>query len=92
MNKLIERLYIGDINDAGRPKLLAAHGITAVLSLTHRDPDGDFPRDITVETVPLVDGPQNAVEDLETAVETLVDLYESNETVLSTALRGPLGV
>lgn len=81
MNQIIDRLYIGDIQDAGRPPLLGAHDITAVVSLTHADPEDDYPSDVTVETVPLVDGPQNDVTDLKTAVETLVELYEATETV-----------
>ncbi len=76
-----EDLYVGDARDAENHETLAAAGVTAVVKLTRIEPEADYPTFTTVSEVPLIDGPQNDHADMETAVATLADLLDDDETV-----------
>ncbi|MFB6102795.1 MAG: dual specificity protein phosphatase family protein [Haloplanus sp.] len=59
MDEVTSGLFVGTLADAGNGSLLRDHGVTTIVSLTHRDPDGGFPAETTVVDVPMLDGPQN---------------------------------
>lgn len=74
MDRITDGIYIGDIGDAGNADWLREGSPTAVLKLSHSDPEEPYPEAVTVREVPLIDGPQNDYRDFERAVETLLEL------------------
>ena len=88
MDHVAESLFVGTIEDAGTEPLLENHGIETVVSLTHSPPDTGFPESVSVKQVPLTDGPQNDRAQFNEAVDVLVSVLESGETVLVHCSRG----
>lgn len=82
MKQVAPDLYVGSLEDAGTDELLEQHGITAILALTHTEPERQYPDTVRVTDRPLVDGPQNDFEAFQDAVERLTALCEAGETVL----------
>jgi len=74
MDRITDDIYIGDIDDAGNADWLREGSPTAVLKLSHTDPETPYPDAVTLRDVPLIDGPQNDYADFERAAETLLDL------------------
>ena len=51
MDEVSDGLFVGTVEDAGDNALIREHSIATIVSLTHRDPDGGFPSDATIENV-----------------------------------------
>jgi protein-tyrosine phosphatase len=81
MDQITDALYIGDIEDAANQAWLRDGSPTAVLKLTHGMPAEPYPDTLTVEDVPLIDGPQNDYDDFVRAVEALLSLLEDGHVV-----------
>jgi atypical dual specificity phosphatase len=81
MDRITEDVYVGDIDDAGNAEWLRDGSPTAVLKLTHGDPETPYPDAVTVREVSMIDGPQNDYEDFETAAETLLELLADDHVV-----------
>ena len=81
MDRITPAIYIGDIHDAANAQWLSEGSPTAVLKLTHGDPETPYPDDVTVSEVPMIDGPQNDYEDFVRAVGALLELLEDDHTV-----------
>jgi len=76
VDEVASGLFVGTTVDAGDGPLLRSHGVTAIVSLTHGDPEGGYPDGTTVVDVPVVDGPQSdpaAFERAVTAVSSRLD-------------------
>jgi protein tyrosine phosphatase (PTP) superfamily phosphohydrolase (DUF442 family) len=76
VDEVANGLFVGTVADAGDGPHLRTHGITAIVALTHADPDGGYPERPTVVDVPMVDGPRNdraAFERAVTAVSSRLD-------------------
>jgi len=78
MDRINENLYIGDLMDAGRSEWLREGSPTAVLKLSHGDPEEPYPEAVAVAEVQLIDGPRNGYTDFERAAETLLDLLDEH--------------
>jgi len=68
VDEVASGLFVGTAADAGDGASLRRHGVTVVVSLTHRDPDGGYPDGVIVVDEPMVDGPQNDPETFDRAV------------------------
>jgi len=76
VDEIASGLFVGTTADAGDGSRLHECGVTAVVSLTHADPQGGYPDGVTVVEVPMVDGPQNeraAFDRAVTAVASRLD-------------------
>lgn len=82
MDKVTPGVFVGTAEDAAAESLLGRHDITTILSLTHDPPADGFPADMTVHDVPLVDVPQNDLENFRTAVRQLLTELTAKDTVL----------
>jgi len=76
-------LYIGDFQDASRPEKLQERGVNSVLKLTYQDPKEGYPDSVEVHEFIMVDGPRNEYEVFVEAVERLLELFESGNTVFA---------
>jgi protein-tyrosine phosphatase len=74
MDRITADIYMGDIADAGNAEWLEEGSPTAVLKLSHSDPETPYPDAVTVRDAPMIDGPQNDYEDFATAAEAMLDL------------------
>lgn len=81
MREIVDGLFVGDVQDAGRPDELRRRGVTSVVTLLHSDPDEPYPESVTVHRYPLVDGPQADRETFTDASNRLRELLAANETV-----------
>jgi atypical dual specificity phosphatase len=68
VDEVASGLFVGTAADAGNGPLLRTRGVTAIVSLTHGDPDGGYPDGPTIVEVPMVDGPRNDPAAFERAV------------------------
>ncbi len=82
MRRVAPGLHVGGIDAAGDPALLAEHGITAVVKLSHARPDTPYPDAVTVADHPLLDGPQCEYDAFRAAVADLAALLAAGRTVL----------
>lgn len=82
MTPIGDLLYVGDVQDAARGEALPAVGVEAVVRLTHTAPETPYPESLAVDTVPLVDGPQNDPAATRRAVARLRDRLAAGETTL----------
>lgn len=81
MDRITADIYIGDLADAGNAEWLREGSPTAVLKLSHGDPETPYPDALTVRSVPMIDGPQNEYDDFEAAAEALLSLLSDGHTV-----------
>lgn len=79
MDEVASGLFVGTEADAGDQSLLQTHGIDAVISLTHSEPDTG---EITRVDVPMIDGPQNSYHTFTDAVQTVVSHLTDSHCVL----------
>jgi protein-tyrosine phosphatase len=79
MNEVAEGIFVGTESDADKKPLLRKHGIDAVISLTHSQPDIE---EVSRIDVPMIDGPQNSYEAFAEAVKTVVEQRENGQRVL----------
>ena len=82
MEQVAPCLYIGGLDDAGDTEALVTHNITAVLKLTHSDPETPYPEAVTVSDHPMFDGPRNDFENFQAAVDRLTTFLKAGDTVL----------
>jgi|AntRauMinimDraft_4_1070384.scaffolds.fasta_scaffold01203_8 protein-tyrosine phosphatase len=82
MDKIARQVFVGTATDAADESLVDQHDITTILSLTHDTAADGFPAEVTVHSVPLVDGPQTDLENFRTAVHRLLTRLTANDTVL----------
>lgn len=81
MNEVTSQLYVGDIQQAGRPQAYRRHEIEAVVQLTHSNPDNGYPDGVEVHQHAMRDGPQNDSARMTAAVSETVSLLESGHRV-----------
>ena len=81
MDAVAEGLRVGTAADATDDSLLETHGVTTIVSLTHETPN-PAAQDLTVRSIPLIDGPQNSREQFTKAVEETVAALAADESVL----------
>ncbi|MFC6977073.1 dual specificity protein phosphatase family protein [Halomicroarcula sp. GCM10025709] len=72
----------GTTEDASDETLLQEHNIATVVSLTHGEPRSGFLSDVTVESVPMMDGPQNDPETFAEAVRIVLTHLDAGDRVL----------
>ena len=81
MDVVAEGLRVGTAADATDDSLLETHGVTTIVSLTHETPN-PAAQDLTLRSIPLIDGPQNSREQFTKAVEETVAALAADESVL----------
>lgn len=82
MDEVADGLFVGTVEDAGDNALIREHSIVTIVSLTHRDPDGGFPSDVTVENVPMIDGPRNDQQRFDRAATHVLSCLKTEENLL----------
>lgn len=82
MDTVAQNLFVGTAEDASDEATVQDHYITVVVSLTHNDPAGDVPADLTHEAVPMMDGPQNSRDAFERAVNTVLSHLAAGDKTL----------
>ena len=81
MDVVAEGLRVGTAADATDDSLLETHGVTTIVSLTHETPN-PAAQDLTLRSIPLIDGPQNSREQFTKAVEETVAALAADGSVL----------
>jgi protein-tyrosine phosphatase len=93
MDEVADGLFVGTVDDAGDNALLRTHSIVTIVSLTHSDPDGGLPADVTVENIPMKDGPRNDQQRFNRAVTYVLSCLKTGDNLLvhcsAGASRGP---
>ena len=79
MDEVATGIFVGTEADASDESLLEAHGIDAVVSLTHNEPETG---DITRLDAPMVDGPQNSYQSFADAVQSVLTSRDDGQRVL----------
>ena len=82
MNRITDRLCVGDVRDAGAERAYDRHGVDAVVRLTHTEPAEGYPDGIAVHDHPIRDGPGNDPTATTAAVEATAGLLDGGRTVL----------
>ena len=82
MDEVAEGLFVGTVDDAGATERLHERGITTIVSVIRGAPAGGYPADVTVVTVPMLDGPQNDLERFEQAVSHVLSVLQTDESLL----------
>lgn len=82
MNEVAAGLFVGSVDDAGATERLHERGITTIVSVIRGGPAGGYPGDVSVETVPMVDGPQNDRDQFDRAVTHVLSERATGESVL----------
>lgn len=77
-----QTLWIGNARDARNVKSVLDLGISAIIDLAMEEPPVTFPREIVYCRLPLVDGEENNLPVLQTAIETLVRFIEAEVATL----------
>jgi protein-tyrosine phosphatase len=82
MDEVADGLFVGTVEDAGDKALTREHSIAIIVSLIHSEPDGGFPSDLTVETVPMRDGPRNDQQRFDRAVTQVLSYLKTGDNLL----------
>jgi len=82
MDEVADGLFVGTAEDAGAGALLCEQGVETIVSVTHSGPDGGFPAGVTVERVPMMDGPRNEQQRFDRAVTHVLSCLEAGTCVL----------
>lgn len=82
MRRIVDRLFVGDVQDAGRPDELRRRGVTSVVSVIHTDPEEPYPSSAAVARFPLIDGPKAEQEPFVAAADRVRSELAAGETVL----------
>lgn len=82
MDEVAEGLFVGNVDDAGATERLHERGNTTIVSVIRGEPAGGYPVDVTVVSVPLLDGPQNDLERFEQAVSQVLSVLQTDESLL----------
>ena len=81
MDSVGDDLFVGTAKDATDDSNLKTHGVTTIISLTHETPSF-AEQELTLHSIPLIDGPQHNREQFTKAVEETIAALEADETVL----------
>lgn len=84
MDEVATDLFVGTVDAVGKESLLRNHGITIVVSLTHRESSGrSLPAETETDVIkhPIMDGPQADLDTFEQAVGDVVAALESGQRV-----------
>jgi len=92
MDEIADRLFVGTVEDAGDEALIRKHSIVSIVSLTHSEPDGGFPSDLTVKNVPMRDGPRNDQQRFDRAVTHVLSCLKTGDNLLVHCSAGPHAV
>lgn len=79
MDEVATGIFVGTEADASDESLLHAHGIDAVVSLTHNEPETG---DVTRVDVPMIDGSQNSYQSFADAVKAVLTRRDDGQRVL----------
>ncbi|MEF8778104.1 MAG: dual specificity protein phosphatase [Natronomonas sp.] len=82
MDEVASGLFVGSIEDVEDRSLLDEHRISAIISLTHAEPETGFPADVAVVRIPMMDGPRNEYQTFVRAVEEVLTRWEIGNRVL----------
>jgi atypical dual specificity phosphatase len=82
MDEVADGLFVGTVEDAGDEALVREHNIAIIVSLTYGQPDGGFPADLTVEKVPMRDGPRNDQQNFDRAVTHVLSGLKTEDNLL----------
>jgi protein-tyrosine phosphatase len=82
MDEVVDELFVGTLEDAGNTTLIREHSIVNVVSLTHSEPNGGFSSDLTVENIPMKDGPRNDQQKFNRAVTNVLSCLKTGENLL----------
>jgi protein-tyrosine phosphatase len=82
MDEVADGLFVGTVEDAGDHALIREHSIATIVSLTHSDPDGGFPSDLTVKNAPMMDGPRNEQQSFDRAVSYVLSCLKTGDNLL----------
>lgn len=82
MDEVADGLFVGTVEDAGDKALIREHSISVIVSLTHSKPDDGFPSDLTVENVPMRDGPRNDQQRFGRAVTYVLSCLKTGDSLL----------
>jgi atypical dual specificity phosphatase len=82
MNEVTSQLYVGDIQQAGRPQAYRRNDIDVVVQLTHSSPDDGYPDGVAVHHHAMRDGPQNDSTRMVEAASKTVSVLEREHRVL----------
>ena len=82
MDEIADRLFVGTVEDAGDEALIRKHSIVSIVSLTHSEPDGGFPSDLTVKNVPMRDGPRNDQQRFDRALTHVLSCLKAGDNLL----------
>lgn len=77
-----QTLWIGNARDARNVKGVLDLGISAIIDLAMEEPPVTFPREIVYCRLPLIDGDENSLPVLQTAIETLIRFIQAGEPTL----------
>jgi protein-tyrosine phosphatase len=88
MDRVTRNLHIGDARDGADEAALRAAGITAVVRFTHTPPAEPLSAEFVVDSIPLLDGPQNEYESFREAADTLRARLTEGHTVLAHCAAG----
>jgi protein-tyrosine phosphatase len=82
MDEVADGLFVGTVEDAGNKALIREYSIATVISLTHSEPDGGFPSDLTIKNVPMIDGPRNDQQRFAQGVTNVLSCLETGDNIL----------
>jgi protein-tyrosine phosphatase len=82
MDEVASGLYVGSIEDVEDRSVLDENRISVIISLTHAEPETDFPAGVTVVRTPMMDGPQNEYQTFVRAVEEVLTRWDTDNRVL----------
>jgi len=82
MDEVADGLFVGTVDDAGATEKLRKRGITTIVSVIRGEPTDGYPADVTVVNVPMIDGPQNDLEQFQRAVKHVLSVFANDGSVL----------
>lgn len=82
MDEVADGLFVRTVEDAGDKALIREHRIASIVSLTHSEPDGGFPSDLTVDNVPMIDGPRNDHQRFDRVVTQVLSCLKTGDNLL----------
>ena len=82
MRRVADGLWLGDVQDAGRPDELRARGVTRIVSLIDAELDEPYPETVRVTRHPLTDGQAAEWAPFAAATDTVRGALDADESVL----------
>ena len=82
MDEVADGLFVGTLEDASDKELIHKHNIVNIVSLTHGEPDGGFSSALSVENVPMKDGPRNDQQKFDRAVTNVLSCLKTGDNLL----------